>query len=130
MSESNTANRLRIVLERAIVLALIDHLKAEGWKPTVCNYGDGNTRFSYKILWDVDKIAVAFTKANERTITHDVVLVFGNGEDIISDWRYSADDGDGFNASMERFSRDWTDDNWTIRIILSHGARAARSIKS
>jgi hypothetical protein len=35
---------------------------------------------------------------------HGVYLVFGNaGYDCISDWNYSADDADGFNALMEAF---------------------------
>jgi hypothetical protein len=35
---------------------------------------------------------------------HGIVLIPSNGEDIVSDWSYSKDDVDGFNAVMEAFT--------------------------
>jgi hypothetical protein len=35
---------------------------------------------------------------------HGVLLVLGNGEDVISDWNYFDDDHDGFNAAMQAFN--------------------------
>jgi hypothetical protein len=37
---------------------------------------------------------------------HGVLLVLGNGEDVISDWNYFSDDRDGFNAAMAAFDQE------------------------
>ena len=118
-----SGNHTRILTERSIVLALIATLAKDGWKPTHINYGDGTMRFSYSILWDVDEAAVRFTKGGN---SHDVIFIFGNGEDVISDWRYAEDDADGFNAILEGFSMNG---GLAISSIIRCGAQAQRSIK-
>ena len=40
-------------------------------------------------------------KEAARNAEHGVLLIGGNGVDVISDWGYSTDDTDGFNAAME-----------------------------
>lgn len=45
-------------------------------------------------------------KAACEAAEHGVLLVLGNGEDVISDWNYSEGDADGFNAAMDAYAYD------------------------
>ena len=46
----------------------------------------------------------ASLRVQKNGLEHGILLIPSNGEDIISDWNYSVDDADGFNAVMEGFT--------------------------
>lgn len=90
--------------EKTIVRDLLKHLKAKGF--TVKSVYDVEDNIpvktipdAIKVVFDVDIARVYF---NEKS-AGSVVLVSGNGEDIISDWSYY-EKGDAFDAAMEEFS--------------------------
>jgi hypothetical protein len=95
-------------MEHAIVRALVAYLEENGWTPDVATYGEGNERVRdmkevLDFVFAVDESAVAFRKIARGT-SHDVVFVCGNGDCLISDWRYSDGDADGFGALMDKFT--------------------------
>ncbi len=101
----STVKRRR-ALELRIVRGLIRSLKKHGWKP-VYVYDGGDevvTPTEAKALdavFAVDDARLYFRNDGGRT--YGVLLIGGNGEDIISDWSYGTDDKDGFNAAIEQY---------------------------
>lgn len=98
------------VLERRIVAGLVQHLLDHGFVPFRVFDGEEFTlvtdaKSAMELIFNLDEASLRFTpKDKQRTgAEHGVLLVLGNGEDIISDWNYSKDDGDGFNKAMEAF---------------------------
>lgn len=92
-------------LERRIVAALCAHLGAHGWIPHTVYDGEEttsvtNTKEAMELIFNLYEASLRFCKDDS---VHGVLLICGNGIDIISDWNYSRDDKDGFNAAMEAF---------------------------
>lgn len=112
-------------LERRIIAALIAHLKRNGF--SVVGVWDGeeftkasNAKEAMEAIFNLDEaslrvITEGFNREeHEKTRNfksrnafadneHGILLVLGNGVDIISDWNYFKDDRDGFNAAMDAF---------------------------
>jgi hypothetical protein len=107
----------RIALERAIVRALIRHLRDKGFVTHRVNDGEemvsclDSEEKAMDAVFSVDESSLRFVpmscsalKPKQRdNYEHGVLLVCGNGEDIISDWNYNEGDKDGFNAAMDAF---------------------------
>lgn len=97
-------------LERRIVANLIAHLKKHNFRPVSVHDGDEETRATdtkavMELVFNLDDCWVYFARkgyANPRSMR----LVLGNGDCILSDWRYDLDDTDGFNAALEAFNTD------------------------
>ena len=92
-------------LERRIVAALVAYLAVHGFKVQCVDDGGercpaGNVKQAMETVFSVNDSRVYFKKA-ERT--HWVLLIGGNGIDIISDWDYTPGDPDGFNDTMDAF---------------------------
>lgn len=94
------------ILERTIVANLIAHLANQGW--TVLGVHDGeliermtDTVEAMNLIFDLDMSQVHFGKGETY---HVVLLVMGNGIDIISDYTLAKDDADGFDAAMRSFN--------------------------
>lgn len=104
-------------LERRIVAALIAHVLSAGFKLHSVNDGDEITPVStakeaMELIFNLDEASLRFYKGGRKGETqdalsaddwHGVLLVLGNGIDIVSDWNYSTGDADGFNATMDSF---------------------------
>lgn len=93
-------------LERRIAAALLDHVQAKGF--TLVGVDDGDevtaatsTKAAMELIFNLDEARVVV--ANAAGTRHVILLVLGNGEDIISDWNYGTGDPDGFNAAMDAF---------------------------
>lgn len=93
-------------LERRIVWNLIAHLEREGFQIHSVYDGGETTRVytgkdAMELIFNLDVASLRFFKGGHRE--HGVLLVLGNGIDIVSDWNYFHDDRDGFNAAMDAF---------------------------
>jgi len=112
---ANSENERRIRLERAITRALVRHLAKAGWYCRIVDDGDIEHEFTrpqdatpeavLKLAHAVDEARLYFSRKVDgpAPVAHGVLIVYGNGEDIISDWNYFVTDGDGFNAAMDAF---------------------------
>lgn len=94
-------------LERCIVANLIAHLAKHQWHPHSVFDGDDEImvhsgKAAMELIFNLDEASVRFWKES-RTHWHGILLVLGNGIDIVSDWNYSEGDADGFNAAMDLF---------------------------
>lgn len=96
------------LLEQLIAANLLAHLDANGWK--VVGVDDGEqlepmttAAEALELVFNLDESKVKVAKG---TRTHVVLLVCGNGEDLISDWTMIRDDADGFAAVMDAFNVD------------------------
>jgi hypothetical protein len=97
----------RECLERRIVAALIAHLGAKGWAPWGVDDTEDHTpvrdaKSAMEVIFSAD-LGYLFLR-NKEGATHYVMLVGGNGQDIISDWSYAEGDTDGFSAAMDSFN--------------------------
>lgn len=91
--------------------SLLDALKAGGWNPVLLYDGEENHEppagsylsrdFIHEYVFDLDISWLEFANAEGRE--HRIMLVPENDEDMLSDWNYSADDADGFNALLEKW---------------------------
>jgi len=100
-------------LERRIVANLIAHLDAAGFALIAVDDGGDeleparDMKTAMELVFNVDLAYLILTKdvgrspASQRR--HTITLVLGNGIDVISDWTFSENDPDGFNAAMEAF---------------------------
>lgn len=94
-------------LERRIVANLIAHLAAAGFVPVeVDDGGDDNVacndvKSAMEAIFSVDESVLFMAKP--AGLEHGIVLIAGNGVDIVSDWNYSVGDPDGFNVAMDAF---------------------------
>ena len=96
-------------LERRIVASLIAHLERKGFAVASVYDGEEETKIytakdAMELIFNLDEASLRFWDISASpSRPHGVLLVVGNGEDIISDWNYSTGDPDGFNAAMEAF---------------------------
>jgi hypothetical protein len=96
-------------LERRIVADLIAHLDVAGFVPAVVWDGEveepcSDAKSAMEFIFNLDEASVRFFRRGHLDAGwHGVLLVLGNGIDIISDWNYLTNDTDGFNAAMESF---------------------------
>lgn len=99
-------------IERRIVANLIAHLKKHGFAPVAVYDGHDETSATttnavMELVFNGPRRAWVYFKRKGYT-AHGVRLVLGNGDCIVSDWRYATLDHDGFNAAMDAFnSDDW-----------------------
>jgi len=103
-------------LERRIVWNLCAHLEAAGF--IVYRTFDGEemrypktAKGAMELIFNTDEASLRFIpvscaklKKNKSMYEHGVLLVLGNGVDIVSDWNYTEGDPDGFNAAMDKFN--------------------------
>ena len=94
-------------LERRIVANLIEHLIQYGFHVHSVFDGDeeirvNGTKAAMELIFNLDEASLRFYQGG-RANWHGVLLVLGNGVDIVSDWNYFADDHDGFNKAMDAF---------------------------
>lgn len=92
-------------LERRIVANLCAHMERHGWAVQGVHDGDDfheakTVKDAMELIFDLDDAGLYFERDGQE---HRVLLVLGNGTDIISDWHYSNGDSDGFDAAMEAF---------------------------
>lgn len=92
--------------ERRIVAALCEHMIARGFNLFNVYDGEDETHVrtakdAMEIIFNLDESSLRFKHPLGKA--HGVLLVLGNGEDIVSDWNYTTGDPDGFNAAMEAF---------------------------
>lgn len=125
----STPATARIALERLIVRSLITHLLARGWSPYSNDDGDAHVycptvERALDTVFSVDESRLHFAptklvQAREAILAdkpkskvgiaacdnacHAVLLIGGNGTDIISDWSFRDGDADGFSAAMNAF---------------------------
>lgn len=104
-------------LERRIVANLIAHVLKAGFKLHSVNDGDEITpvrtmKAAMELIFNLDEASLRFYKGGRKGRTqdalqadawHGVLLVLGNGCDIVSDWNYTEGDADGFCAAMDAF---------------------------
>ena len=93
-------------LERRIVANLIAHLRKDGFRPDYVYDGGDHIRVTsakaaMEVVFSVDEATLQFRKPGFSR--HGVLLILGNGVDVISDWNYSLGDPDGFDAAMDAF---------------------------
>lgn len=93
-------------LERRIVWNLCKHMQANGWTPARVFDGEEHTtvcsaKAAMELIFNLDDARLTFCDGKGHR--HAVVLVLGNGIDIVSDWGYSTGDPDGFDAAMDAF---------------------------
>lgn len=95
-------------LERRIVWNLLKHLEDGGW--TVFEVDDTDevtqvtgSKHAMELIFDLDQADISVGNA-DRSRTHLIRLIMGNGIDIISDYTYSEGDRDGFEALMQDFN--------------------------
>lgn len=92
-------------IERAIVTDLLAHLSSNGFK--FLEMYDGE-----KFVQPADPVEYLFHNLDEARFTftgptgdtHWVILIRGNGHDIVSDYGYTRTAGDGWNAAVDEFN--------------------------
>jgi hypothetical protein len=94
-------------IERAIITALIPFMQGAGFN-LVCVF-DGEETVKVKTAEEAIEAAFAVDESRmffqaENFKAHGVLLILGNGEDVISDWNYSEGDPDGFDKHMDAFA--------------------------
>lgn len=105
------------VLERRIVANLIFHMQANGFRVHSIWDGEEFTGFpateqpadalkrAMELIFNLDEVSLRFVNREfDDDDEHGVLLILGNGQDIIADWNYFGDDRDGFNRAMEEFN--------------------------
>ena len=95
--------------ERKIVSALVDHLNAAGFRVTGVWDGEGfekatTGKKAMEFIFNLDESRLYVQKKGKKGREHNVLLIGGNGVDIISDWNYTEGDPDGFSAAMNAFN--------------------------
>jgi hypothetical protein len=93
-------------LERRIAANLLAFMATKGWN--VFNVWDSEENTPVitaidvmELVFNLDEAWLDFTNATGQQ--HRVMLVLGNGIDIIADWGFAIGDPDGFHAAMEGF---------------------------
>lgn len=94
-------------LERRIAWNLLTHLEAGGW--TVFELDDSDevaqitdSKQAMELIFNLDQADISVGNA-DRSCTHMIRLILGNGVDMISDYTYGEGDIDGFDALMSDF---------------------------
>ena len=100
-------------IERRIVHGLISHLKRAGFELFRTFDGEqfeqvDNRESAMGFVFNLDEVSLRFVPKGQRKsdLEHGVLLVLGNGTDVLTDWNFDANDADGFNAAMESFDSD------------------------
>lgn len=96
------------LVEQRIAANLFACMAANGWTVKAVDDFDQVESMSspdqaMELIFDLDMSKVHFTDGTE---THQVLLVCGNGVDLIADYSYQKDDADGFEAVMDSFNAD------------------------
>lgn len=93
-------------LERRIVWNLFAHLEEKGFQ--VARVYDGEEFMKVKtpkdameLIFNLDEVSVRVNKIARPE--HGILLILGNGIDVLSDWNYTIGDPDGFSAAMDEF---------------------------
>lgn len=102
---------VRAKIERRIVWNLLQYLEANDWYVRAIWDGEENVRTesakdAMELIFNLDEVSVRVAKGRERVKGenwHGILLVLGNGTDVLSDWNYTEGDPDGFNATMDGF---------------------------
>lgn len=94
-------------LERRVVANLIAHLAARGFSIVgVHDYEElapaTDTKAAMELIFNLDECNLHFRDAAGEE--ECLVLVLGNGCDIVSDWFFSDEDANGWNAAVESFN--------------------------
>lgn len=94
-------------LERRIVANLIAHLESNGFHVTSVYDGEEDIKVTdmksaMELIFNLDDSRVYFS-AGPTADDHSVVLVLGNGIDVVSDWTFTEGDPDKFYAVMDQF---------------------------
>lgn len=94
-------------IERRVVWNLCDHLHRAGFDIRGVYDGEEYTKVStakdaMELIFDLDEASLRVAKSGYAE--HGILLVMGNGEDILSDWNFFRDDRDGFCAAMNAFA--------------------------
>lgn len=108
-------------LERRIVAALVQHLDKAGFRPSHVWDGDTctevhDTKSVMELVFNLDEVSVRFIAKGKPVPKPDeedrnqfaedergVLLMLGEGCDIVADWNYDVGDRDGFNKAMKSF---------------------------
>jgi hypothetical protein len=95
-------------LERRIVANLIAHLEAKGFEVVGTWDGEAAEKVSsakeaMEFIFNLDEVSLRVGRKGSGKDEHGILLIMGNGIDIVSDWNYYSTDRDGFNAAMEEF---------------------------
>jgi hypothetical protein len=93
-------------IERRIVYNLLCYLVANGWALHGVFDGDDFTacadaQGAMELIFNLDEVSLRVGRDGGNE--HGVLLVLGNGEDVLSDWSYTQGDADGFGALMDAF---------------------------
>lgn len=112
-------NETRMKIERLIVGGLIDMALAEGWDLDSVYDSEEHIATPTKqeamdAIFAVDDSTVRFRKNGSRL--RGVLIVLGNGDDVISDYSYPEADPEGWNGLMERVSA-WVDDQGYLEAL-------------
>lgn len=94
-------------LERRIVANLLAWMEFKGWNVVEVFDGEEETKVTdakaaMELIFNLDDVRVYLS--NGKGALHSILLILGNGVDVISDWNFTADDPDGFNAAMSGFN--------------------------
>lgn len=108
---SGLSNAQRVDLERRIVRGLIRAMRKAGWEVFRVNDGESlkyvtTEEQAMARIFAVDEASLRFVPVGQRKQgnEHGVLLVLGNGEDVISDWNYFDGDRDGFNKAVSAYA--------------------------
>jgi len=93
-------------IESRIFNALFSGLKKEGWLPAFIDTSDEGGWTPVKSVAaakrEFESVDMATIRVQKNGRTHGILLVAGNGIDLISDYGYTEGDPDGFVALMDR----------------------------
>lgn len=97
-------------LERRIVGKLMRYLRSRGFEVVAVNdqgerYDTDDPAVAMGHIFAVDQASLRVrSQAGNVGCEHGILLVPGNGEDIIADYSYSEGDTDGFENAMKNFT--------------------------
>lgn len=94
-------------LERRIVANLFAWLAFKGWNVVEVYDGGEDTKVSdakaaMELVFNLDECRVYANNAEGKQ--HSILLILGNGVDVIADWGFTDGDPDGFRAVMDGFN--------------------------
>lgn len=101
-------------LERRIVARLVRYLEINGFSVVAVWDGEeleaaNNAKQAMELIFNLDEASLKVKGAGKQ---HGILLVVGNGEDIVCDWAYTEGDPDNFNAVMESFDEGASPDDY------------------
>jgi hypothetical protein len=93
-------------MERRIVANLLAWLEFNGWKVTEIDDGDEETLVSdaksaMELIFDLDEVRVEVSNAAGNS--HRILMILGEGSDLVADYSFTDKDPDGFDAAMKSF---------------------------